>query len=154
MARPPRLRGFSYRGPYRYLLTFLTLYRSRIFADATAVQQTLGQITRTAAIERFAILAYCFMPDHLHLVVSGMSSESDLKRFAKLAKQRSGAARAHARCGPLWQPGYWETLLRSNDDVRAATEYVLNNPLNAGLVTRAADYPFAGSDRTALSKLV
>jgi hypothetical protein len=53
------------------------------------------------------------MPDHLHLVVSGVSRESDLKRFAKLAKQRSGAARALVGAGPMWQPGYWDTLLRN-----------------------------------------
>lgn len=154
MARPPRLRRFSYRGSYRYLLTFLTIHRSRVFEDATAVRRTLEQIQRTAAIERFAILAYCFMPDHLHLVVAGLSYGSDLKRFAKLAKQRSGAACALDGAGPLWQPGYWDTLLRTNDDVCAATKYVVNNRVNAGLVECVTDYPFVGSDIAALSKLV
>jgi putative transposase len=135
-------------------LTFLTAYQSRIFEDPAAVRRALEQIQRTATIEGFAILAYCFMPDHLHLVIAGLCRESDLKRFAKMAKQRSGAAHAHADMGRLWQPGYWETLLRSSDDVRAATKYVLNNPVNAGLVECTADYAFSSADTAALSELL
>jgi len=153
MARPPRLPRFSYRGCYRYLLTFLTIHRSRLFEDPAAVQQAFEQIHRTAIIERFAILAYCFMPDHLHLVVAGLSFESDLKRFAKLAKQRSGAAHARTRTGRLWQSGYWDTSLRGSADVRQAMKYVMSNPVKAGLVTPGGTYPFAADDAAALGEL-
>ncbi len=33
-------------------------------------------------------MAYCFMPDHMHMVVTGQNPDADLRRFAKIAKQR------------------------------------------------------------------
>jgi REP element-mobilizing transposase RayT len=46
------------------------------------------------------------MPDHAHLLVEGTTTSADLRRFAKLAKQRSGAAYAMRVDGALWQEGY------------------------------------------------
>ena len=94
----------------------------------------------------FAILAYCFMPDHVHLLVEGLSETSDLKRFAKMAKQRSGASHALSVGGPLWQEGYWETMLREADDSRTIARYIMENPVRAGLVASPLQYPFLGSD--------
>src|SRR6266581_7725695 len=108
MSRPPRLRGFSYRGVHRYLLTFCTIERARIFERPEAVDDALQQIRITASRERFAILAYCFMPDHVHLLVEGLNDHADLRQFAKMAKQRSGASHALSASGRLWQEGYWE----------------------------------------------
>jgi hypothetical protein len=34
-------------------------------------------------------------------------------------------------------------MLRRDDDSRAIVEYMLENPVRAGLVTLAAEYPFA-----------
>jgi REP element-mobilizing transposase RayT len=72
----------------------------------------LEQIRITARRERFAVLAYCFMPDHVHLFVEGLHEHSDLKRFATVSEQRSGASHALSRGTRLWQEGYWDTILR------------------------------------------
>jgi REP element-mobilizing transposase RayT len=48
------------------------------------------QILRAGDDERFAVIAYCFMPDHLHLLVDARSDSSDCLRFIKRAKQFSG----------------------------------------------------------------
>jgi REP element-mobilizing transposase RayT len=34
-------------------------------------------------------LAYCFMPDHVHLLIAGGAEGSDMEAFARLTKQRS-----------------------------------------------------------------
>jgi putative transposase len=98
MSRPTRLSRHSYVGRAVYFLTFCTDNRIKAFVDADVVARTLEQFRRTAAIEQFAILAYCVMPDHVHLLVRGLSRTSDLKRFAKMAKQRSGGIHQR-RCG-------------------------------------------------------
>src|SRR5437667_11386430 len=67
------LAGFSYVGMHRYFLTFYTRERGCCFADAASVGQTLSQIRRTATDESFEILAYCFMPDHVHLLVEAVN---------------------------------------------------------------------------------
>ena len=94
------------------------------------------------------------MPDHAHLLVEGMTSRADLRRFIKLAKQRSGGIHARSYGGPLWQEGYYDRVLRDGDDILAIARYLLNNPIRAGLVTRPIDYPHLGSDRWSLEELI
>ena len=79
--RPLRLRGFSYRGIHRDFLTFCTFDRHPHFADGAIVAVALSQILRVAENEHFAILAYTFMPDHVHLLLEGMSLDADVRRF-------------------------------------------------------------------------
>jgi putative transposase len=146
MSRPHRLETFSYIGRQRYFLTVCVRDRLPAFTDRQIADQTLTQFQRTSALEGFAILAYCLMPDHLHLLVEGTSLDSDFKRFAKMAKQRSGALYARTRHQRLWQEGYYERVLRDDDDAREFARYVVNNPVRAGLVESPADYPFVGSD--------
>src|ERR1041384_1124545 len=145
MARPRRIDGISYLGFNRYFLTFCVRSRARVFVDATIIEAALLQFRKTAALERFSIIAYCFMPDHVHLLVEARDDRSDLKRFAKLAKQRSGAAHALAGQGKLWQEGYYERILRDDEALRDVARYIIANPVRAGLVTSPLEYPYSGS---------
>jgi REP-associated tyrosine transposase len=86
------------------------------------------------------------MPDHLHLFVEALHEHSDFRRFAKMSKQRSGASHALSRKERLWQEGYWEKVLRLDEDPRPVVRYVFENPVRANLVRTPRDYPFLGSD--------
>jgi REP-associated tyrosine transposase len=155
MARPPRLVGFPYIGLYRYFLTICTYKRQPIFANPLIVTMALMQIRKTAAAQSFALLAYCFMPDHLHLLVEGTSDQADFKRFVRLSKQYSGIA--HARRlggGPLWQEGYHERVLRDAENLKGVARYLLNNPVRAGLVAAPIAYPYLGSDVWSVQDLI
>jgi len=154
VSRPRRIEGCSYRGPYRYFLTFCVRSRGRAFIEPTVVETTLEQIRRTGEDEHFALLAYCVMPDHLHLLVAGTAETSDLRKFARMSKQRSGARYALTHGGPLWQEGYHERVLRAEDDARVTARYILANPVRGGLVDDPADYPFSGSDRWTMTELL
>jgi putative transposase len=118
MSRPPRIDGFSYRGPYQYFLTFCADNRRLAFLDAAAASLVINHFLRTSAQWEFAVLAYCVMPDHVHLLVEGLSDNSDLRRFAKRLKQGSGQAYAHAFGTRLWQEGYFDHVLREEEDAR------------------------------------
>jgi len=140
-ARPRRLQNFSYIGRRRYFLTFCCAERRDVFTDGAVVELARTQISTTALHERFAILAYCFMPDHVHLLVEGMTDAADLRRFAKLAKQRSGALYARRFGQALWQQGYHERVLRDADDAPAIARYILENPVRSGLVANPHEHP-------------
>ena len=90
MSRAPRLPHHQYTGVQRYFLTTCTHERREFFRDGAAVSQARDQFFYTARKEMIAILAYCFMPDHLHLLADGETERADLRLFAKLSKQRSG----------------------------------------------------------------
>ena len=154
MSRPPRIAGFSYKGLHRYFLTICTLNRQNSFQDPSVVANALLQFRKTADEERFEISAYCFMPDHSHFLIEGLTDSSDFRRFCKLAKQRSGRLYARKHGGPLWQEGYYDRVLREGDDAVAIARYLLNNPVRAGLVAAPNDYPYLGSDKWTVAELV
>jgi len=154
VSRPKRLEGFSYLGPHRYFLTFCTRDRARVFTDAPVVSATIEQIRRTCKEEGFQLLTYCAMPDHTHLLIEGLRENSDMRRFAKMAKQGSGAAYALKYDRALWQEGYHDRVLRAEEDSRRVARYILENPVRAGLVRHAAEYPFSGSDIWTMAELI
>ena len=142
---PGHLKAFDYVGPHRYFLTFCTDSRQRVFVTRDRVDLVLLQIERSAADEQFAIIAYCFMPDHLHLLIEGLAEPSDCRRFIGRAKQFSGYHHAKAFGHRLWQRYGFERVLRNDEATLVVARYILENPLRAGLVSRVEDYPFAGS---------
>jgi putative transposase len=94
------------------------------------------------------------MPDHSHILVEALDDLSDLRKFCKLGKQRPGQIHARRVGGPLWQEGYYDRVLRKDEDLRTVARYLLNNPLRAGLVTKPIDYPYLGSDRWTVAEII
>ena len=154
MSRPQRIRGFSYVGLNIYFITCCVKDRRPVFEDRAAVDEALDHFRRTARENEFEILTYCFMPDHLHLLVEGVSDRSDLRKCMKLAKQRSGAAYALRGNGALWQEGYYDRVVRPTETPRHVARYILENPVRANLVVNPQDYAHSGSDKWPMKDLL
>jgi putative transposase len=153
-SKRPRLRSFDYIGRYRYSLTLSTHFRQELFIAAPEVDLVLSNILQSAVGCDFAVITYCFMPDHLHLFVQGRADNCDLEEFVKLAKQTSGFAYRQAKHTRLWQPSYYDHMLRDDETSLWVIAYILRNPIVAGLVQRCEDYPFLGSGTESLSDLI
>ena len=157
MSRPRRLDDFDYLGRHRYSVTFCVLHRRSVFTDADVVECVLSHFLEQATMFACAILVYCFMPDHVHMLVEGTSEDADLRSFATRAKQKSGfdfAARNQRR---LWQKGYYERIVRDDEPTTELIRYIIANPVRAGLVIEPSGYPFWGSGlhtREALIELI
>ena len=141
----PRLHSFDYTGYHRYFLTISTSQRARAFVSSDAVGIVLEHLVRTSESQWFAVIAYCFMPDHLHAVVEGVRDASDFQEFVRIFKQQSAFNWKRATGRTLWHRGYAERVLRSHDDTTIAIRYVIENPVRAGLVPAPEDYPYLGS---------
>jgi len=146
----PRLRAFAYVGPYRYSLTICVLNRRPVFASHDTTARVLEQILNTATSQQFAVIAYCFMPDHLHMLVEALRDDADAARFVHQAKQRSGYVFSKERGTQLWQPSFYDHILRGTDATLSVVRYILENPVRAGLVAAPEDYPFSGASRYAI----
>jgi REP-associated tyrosine transposase len=86
------------------------------------------------------------MPDHVHLVVEGVHEASDLRRFVKIAKQRVAYVLRRGRgIQTVWQEGYYDRVLRSDEATDVVIRYVLENPVRAGIVTRPEQYEHSGA---------
>jgi putative transposase len=154
MSRPPRLPGFDYLGRYRYFLTFCTFERRKAFSDPKTATCVLTPFRRTAQTSAFVILAYCIMPDHVHLLVEGTTSSADFTRFVKRLKQSSGQIYSRSTKQRLWQEGYYDRVLRPTDDAKLVARYIVANPVRAGLVRGLAEYPHIGSDVWSVDELI
>jgi putative transposase len=139
---PRRLPGFDYRGRYRYFATCCTARRRHVFTQASAIEALALQIRQTCDEREFALLAYVFMPDHLHLVVEGDSEVSDFRAFMTLWRKRTAVTFRRYHNHMLWQHGYFERVLRKDEDIVRVIDYIVGNPVRAGLVQRAETYPF------------
>ena len=151
---PSHLKSFDYLGLHRYFLTFCTDHRQTFFADAANVDIVFRQILRSAIENKFAVIAYCFMPDHLHLLIEGESDSSDCLTFVKKAKQYSGFYFSKARGQKLWQRYGYERIVRDEENTLDVARYVLDNPIRAGLVSDLRHYPFVGSQKYSLEQLI
>ena len=140
--RRPRLRYFEYSGFFRYFLTFCVDQRRCVFTNLSVVGLVREQILSAARANHFAVIAYVFMPDHVHLLVEGKRADADLKAFAHLAKQRTGFVYAREHRHRLWQPSYYDRVLRDDESMWDVIRYIVENPVRAGLVEDPATYLF------------
>jgi len=85
------------------------------------------------------------MPDHLHALVEARSEQSDFRAFVKRFKQTTGYRHRQLTNQPLWQPGFYERVLRNDEASAAIVRYILENPVRAGIARQIGQYPFAGS---------
>jgi putative transposase len=139
----PRLRDFDYIGTHAYFLTILTKDRGVYFNDTEIVSHLISLLLETAKSERFDILAYCFMPDHLHILVMGRDGKSDLKRFMDLFKQKAGYWFKKIKNKSLWHISYYDHVLRKEESIESVVTYMLENPVRKGLVQDFREYPFS-----------
>ena len=140
-----RLDRELYRSPAAYSVTVTAWQRQQVFTNAAEVHRYRRMLEDAAKQTGFALLAYCFMPDHLHLVVEG-SEKSDLALLLKSFKQASSFDYKRRSGQPLWQRSYYDHILRGPEELRPAIEYVLNNPVQAGLAEDVGTYPYSGGE--------
>ena len=141
----PRLDPVCYIGIQRYFVTICADYRHHAFTTSPIVVPLVEQFLRAADEEQFAVIAYVFMPDHAHALVEGLDATSDLQLFMQRAKQLTGYAYKQRTGRKLWQPGFWDRVLRAEEATWDVIRYVCENPVRKGIVQRWDEYEFVGS---------
>ena len=141
---PPRLRFLH---PSRDLpLYFVTacVFKRRALLATDVVHGAFAEYARTGAEQHgIAVGRYVIMPDHLHLFIRCPPPRSlgvwmrGLKRVMELAIPVAVRDR-------VWQPGFFDHVLRTSESYGQKWEYVRSNPVRAGLVARAEDWPLQG----------
>lgn len=114
----------------------------------------MSQFLRVCRKEQFVILAYCFMPDHVHVLIEGVREDADARKFIVKAKQCSAHAYASRFGQRLWQPFGYEHVLRDDEKVQVVARYIVENPVRAGLATTVLEYPFVGSEVYDIKELI
>ena len=131
-----------------YFLTICVDGRRRLLANDRAFGILRTEFESAPQRYGWKIGQFVVMPDHLHFFCAsdhGPASAS-LSGFIGGFKQwtAKGILRAEGLSAPLWQKQFFDHVLRSTESYESKWRYVCENPVRAGLVDAAEDWPYAG----------
>jgi putative transposase len=116
-----------------------------VFEDDEDRRTYLRFLQQYATRRGLAIWAYCLMTDHVHLVVVPEREDSLAKGlrdahtvYAMRFNTRTGLS------GHVWQGRFYSCVL-DEAHLWAAVRYVERNPVRAGMVKHAEDYPWSSA---------
>lgn len=81
---------------------------------------------------------FMLMPDHVHALLSFPREARPIKEVIRLWKHWTAA-----KLGIVWQRDFFEHRLRHDESRREKADYILSNPVRAGLVANASEWPYA-----------
>lgn len=152
--RRHRLDREAYLGEVVVAFTACVACRRALFQEPGIVQNFV-EVLRSSAI-RYAstVILFCFMPDHVHFVLRGDKPTADVWRAMVTFKQHTGFWLRRNKTGTRWQKGFFDRVIRGDDDLIGVLRYIVDNPVRAGLVTAWREYPFLGSDVYRLEEIL
>lgn len=119
--------------------------RESLFRDPSVVHAVTDILAESAERHGCTVPVFCFMPDHLHLILQGETPCADTWAAITEFKQRSGFWLYTNKVGASWQKGYHDHVLRKDEDIVAHIRYILDNPCRRGIAHAWENYPFKGS---------
>ena len=91
--------------------------------------------------ERYRLLSWCLMPNHVHVVAETIEGHS----LNKIVQSWKSFTARHAnaelnRTGAFWHPDYFDRYMRHEAHLHRTIEYVEGNPVKAGLCAEASEW--------------
>jgi len=118
--------------------------RSRVFHDERDYQAFVELLNLADERVPVRIVGGCLMPNHFHLVL-WPREDGELSTFMQWLLT-SHVRRHHSRyetSGHVWQGRFKAFPIQSDEHLLTVLRYVERNPLRAGLVERAEDWPWS-----------
>lgn len=97
---------------------------------------------------QFRLHEFVVMPNHLHLLIT-VTVDISIERAVQFVKG-GFAFRAGRELGlgaPIWQRGFSEVRVSDSQMAAQISRYIRDNPVAAGLVAEAAQYPYSSAYR-------
>jgi len=142
--RLPRLQQiFQSYDPPLFFITICTLHRHKIDRLGTVHEAFRKYAVKGAGEFNVGVGRYVIMPDHMHCFVQG-HDQFDLAKWINGLKRAISVSLGATTERPLWQPGFFDHILRSDESYAQKWEYVRQNPVRAGLVDSAAEWRYQG----------
>jgi len=142
-SRSNRLAHYDYSADRPVHVTIGTEKKQGFFNSKANAEIVVGELLKSTEDLGFRILCYCLMPDHLHVVLSPGHSAYPLSKFLNVFKGRTTAIfRGREGVDKIWQRSAFDHVIRTDEDLRAIVEYIMNNPVRKGITEKADDYPY------------
>ena len=128
-----------------YFITACTEKRKHLLANHI-VHDIFCRFCIQAKSHGVLVGRYVLMPDHLHLFVCIPPGAVGLSMWMKSLKNTlSKHWREQGIEAPHWQKGFFDHLIRCGESHAEKWKYVRENPVRAGLVGEAENWPYAGT---------
>lgn len=140
-------------GAIRFLLTLCVDGRTPVLATQTVFDRLTGFLIDSPSRYQWFGHAFVVMPDHLHVMATMGPEPVTLGLWIKAMKavvaglepdpENPGRMRRIPRTWQ-WQEGFHDHKFRTPESAARKWEYVMLNPVRAGLVTRPEGWPYTG----------
>jgi putative transposase len=132
------------------------LSSSRVFfaTTKTSMGRRLLQSERNATLlidvlrsnvvaRKFRLHEFVIMPDHLHLLMT-LPADMTIERAMQLIKGGFSyrLKKEFGYQGEVWQRGFSEVRINDGQSFMQHREYIVQNPVKAGFVDTAEQYPY------------
>lgn len=118
--------------------------RQAIFTTKADYQTLLDLLDENARKFSVAIHAYVLMSNHFHLLATPQSAEGLPQMMQAVGRRYVRYFNdSQKRSGTLWEGRYKSTLIQTDRYLLACMAYIDLNPVRAGLVAQARDYPWS-----------
>jgi putative transposase len=142
-SRPPRRLDRMFADAPVFFVTCCTYRKRAKLANAPFHNAFVRFGERAASDFNITVGRYVIMPDHLHFFVAE-PNEFDLGNWVGVLRRRLlGAVPETDSDDPLWQRGFFDHVLRSDESYAQKWDYVRANPVRAGLIDDPDAWPFA-----------
>ena len=113
---------------------------SFIFRDDNDRHRFVLLLQQVTALWGWRVLAWCLMGTHYHLVVESRREQMSLAVHRLNCLHAMGFNRRYERRGHLFENRYSAWVIEDDEHLGATIEYVLENPVRAGLCTDPRDW--------------
>ena len=139
-SRSLRIKGFDYSTPGRaYHVVIGSKDRQPRFATNelnVAILQTLKSVAEACD---YRLVCCCLMPDHLHVLAQAGDAP---KMLSKMVRDFKVFSSKNARVA-LWQRGFYEHIVRTDEILETIALYIIGNPVRAGLAEDPKEWPWS-----------
>jgi len=140
-----RLKDFNYAAPRPYLITICSKDKKPLFINDKLNRLIVETLVKEKKKTGYKIFVYCLMPNHLHLLLAPFAKEISISRFIGAFKSKTTrVAWNFGISGKLWQGRFHDRVVRKQEDLKTIGQYILDNPVRKGLVSKWQDYKFLG----------
>ena len=127
---------------HSHYLTFSTHHRQKYLLDDRICQALAARINEAAKKLNFAVLAYVFMPDHVHLLIHPMNEVYEMEDILKAIKQGPSKRATNRKwiLTDLWERGggYDSNVFSPKARIDCIL-YILQNPVRKEIVEASWD---------------
>ena len=133
-----------------YFFTLVTEDRVPVFMDKNAMEVLMAAIKETRKRNPFELVAYCILPDHVHLIMELPADDNLFSQKVRSIK-RLTTIRLRKITGipnlTIWQNRFWEHTVRNQVDLKYCFDYVHYNPVKHGYVDECGKWAWSSFSR-------